>query len=529
MSRVRRVARVLLLTILVAAATFFAVRIYDIRQMSPLQLWHTHVPAELDVEAMDAGDWAAYLAAEDQIFQTVRTEVTDKLPADARTSFNRYYDGSVVYPAHYARDWNRSYVLEPDGPTVGAVVLLHGLTDSPYSLRHVARRYAAAGFVAVAIRLPGHGTVPAGLSRGGWEDWMAATRLAVREARRRTAPSAPLHLVGFSNGGALAVKFALDALENPQLARPDRLILVSPMIGITRFARLAGVAGWPAVLPGFARAAWLSIVPEFNPFKYNSFPVNGGRQSYRLTRVLQDQIARMADANTLNGLAPILTFQSVLDFTVSTRAIVSSLYAYLPVNGSELVLFDVNRSVAFGQLLRRSSEAALARTLPDPPQAYRITVVGNDVANPDVSVVRTTGAGEATERVTPLDIRYPPEIFSMSHVSIPFPLEDPLYGLRPDTSHEDFGVQLGTLAPRGERGALVVNMDFISRVSSNPFFPFILERIEQGIRDPQPRVVPTPSGASFKKDPHRPTDAEIEEYLADIAVETAGSAGLVVP
>jgi alpha-beta hydrolase superfamily lysophospholipase len=500
--------------------------------MPPLELWHKHVPAELDVEALDNGDWAAYVAAEDEIFRTVRTEVTEKLPPEARTPFNRYHDGSVVYPARYAQDWNRSYVLTPPGPAAGAVVLLHGLTDSPYSLRHIARSYAAAGFVAVAIRLPGHGTVPAGLSEGGWEDWMAATRLAVREARRRTDPSAPLHIVGFSNGGALATKFALDALENPQLARPDRLILVSPMIGITRFARLAGVAGWPAVLPAFARAAWLSIVPEFNPFKYNSFPVNGGRQSYRLTRVLQDQIARMAAANTLDGLAPILTFQSVLDFTVSTRAIVSSLYAYLPVNGSELVLFDVNRSVTFGQLLRRSSEAALARTVPAPPQAYGITIVGNDVANPDLSVVRTIAAGETTERVTPLGIRYPPEIFSMSHVSLPFPLEDPLYGMRPDTSHEDFGVKLGTLAPRGERGALVVNMDFISRVSSNPFFAFILERVEQAIRDPRPGAVPPLSGTTFKKDPHRPTEDEIEQFLDDTAVEAAAGvtgAGTLVP
>jgi alpha-beta hydrolase superfamily lysophospholipase len=519
MSKLKTAAKFVLLSLLVAIATFFAVRIHDTRRMPPLELWHTHVPAELDIEAMDAGDWAAYLAAEDEILRTIRTEVTERLPPEAKSSLNRYYEGSLVYPANYAQDWNRSYVLEPAGRPVGAVVLLHGLTDSPYSLRHVARSYAAAGFVAVAIRLPGHGTVPAGLSHVGWEDWMAATRLAVREAKRRTEPSAPLHLVGFSNGGALAVKFALDALENPQLARPDRLILFSPMIGITRFARLAGVAGWPAVLPAFAKAAWLSIVPEFNPFKYNSFPVNGGRQSYRLTRVLQDQIARTADANGLNGLAPILTFQSVLDFTVSTRAIVSSLYAYLPANGSELVLFDVNRSLKFGQLLRRSSEAAVARTLPDLPQAYRITVVGNDAAQPELTVARTIGAGESTERLIPLAIRYPPEIFSMSHVSIPFPLEDPLYGLRPDTSHEDFGVQLGALAPRGERGALVVNMDFLSRVSSNPFFPFILDRIEQGIRDPQPQAVPSPPGTPFKREPHPPSDAEIEEYLADAWTE----------
>ncbi len=34
-------------------------------------------------------------------------------------------------------------------------------------------------------------------------------------------------------------------------------------------------------------------------------------------------------------------FQSVMDSTVSTRAVVESLYRYLPDNGSELVVFDI--------------------------------------------------------------------------------------------------------------------------------------------------------------------------------------------
>jgi alpha-beta hydrolase superfamily lysophospholipase len=51
-------------------------------------------------------------------------------------------------------------------------------------------------------------------------------------------------------------------------------VLISPMIGITVFARFVGFAALPAILPAFAKAAWLGIVPEFNPFKYNSFPVN---------------------------------------------------------------------------------------------------------------------------------------------------------------------------------------------------------------------------------------------------------------
>jgi alpha-beta hydrolase superfamily lysophospholipase len=520
MSKLKTSAKIVLISTVVAAATFFAVRAFDIRHMPQLQLWHTHVPHEPGIKTMDAGNWAGYLKAEEVIFNEVRTQVSDKLPAEARTPLNRYYAGSLIYPGRYNQDWNRSYVLEPAGKPVGAVVLLHGLTDSPYSLRHIARRYAADGFVVVAIRLPGHGTVPAGLSNVTWEEWMAATRLAVREAKRLTGPAAPLHLVGFSNGGALAVKYALDAIENPQLARPDRLILLSPMIGITRFARLAGVAGWPAILPPFAKAAWLSIVPEFNPFKYNSFPVNGGRQSFRLTQSLQEQIVRMANANELLNLAPILTFQSVIDFTVSTRAIISSLYANLPANGSELVLFDVNRSVKVGPLLRRSSETALTRILPEFPQRYRITIVGNDPADPATTFARIIDVGSKTERIRKLGIPYPPEVFSMSHVSIPFPLSDSLYGMHPDTAQEDFGIQLGTLAPRGERGALIVDMDFLSRVASNPFFPFVMEQIEEGIGDPQPIAPrPVPGMAYAPRVTQSPTIGELEEYFPDPASE----------
>ena len=78
---------------------------------------------------------------------------------------------------------------------------------------------------------------------------MAATRLAVREARLQAGADRPIHLVGFSNGGALAMKYALDSLEDPRLERPARIILISPMIGVTRYARFAGLA---ALLVGTA-------------------------------------------------------------------------------------------------------------------------------------------------------------------------------------------------------------------------------------------------------------------------------------
>ncbi|MBR0695528.1 carboxylesterase [Bradyrhizobium lablabi] len=471
------------IVLVVAALTLFAVRVYDVQRGPSLEVWHTYLPRELTVEALDRADWRGYLENEARIFEDVRAEVSQKLTPDERVPINRYFEGSPVYPPHFSQDFNRSFILEPDGPPRGVVVLLHGLTDSPYSQRHIARVYRDKGFVALVIRLPGHGTVPAGLTAVTWEDWMAATRLAVREARRRVPAPAPLHLVGFSNGGALAVKYALDAIENPDLARPDRIVLISPMIGITRFARFAGLAGLPAIFPAFSKAAWLAVLPEFNPFKYNSFPVNGARESYRLTQILQQQISDLRSKGRLGELAPLLTFQSVMDFTVSTPAIISGLYAQLPSNGSELVLFDVNRTIKFGPLLRPSADTALNRLLPQAVRPYRITVIANEAEASTEVEERSIDAGGTSEQHRPLGLSYPPGVFSLSHVALPFPMNDALYGMAPDGT-ENFGPNLGALAPRGERNVLITSLDALLRVASNPFHSYMLERIREGIDHP---------------------------------------------
>jgi alpha-beta hydrolase superfamily lysophospholipase len=446
----------------------------------PLPAWLTTVPEELTVAQLDQSDWDDYLKREAEIAAALRASVMVSASDDSSSPLNRYQRDSRVDPATFERDWNRSYTLMPDGKAIGAVVLLHGLTDSPYSLRHVGLHYREQGFAVVAIRLPGHGTVPAGLTRVDWEAWMAATRLAVREARRLVPAPLPLHIVGFSNGGALAMKYALDAQADAALARPDQLILISPMIGVTRFARLAGLAGLPAMLPALARAAWLDVLPEFNPFKYNSFPINGARQSARLTRSLQQQIVRQADDGSIAGVAPVLTFQSVTDFTVSTPAVLSALYAYLPANGSEVVLFDVNRSAKFTPLFRRATDRALARLMPPLPEPYRITVIANGQGDHGDAIERTIAAGSVDTVDSELAWRFPDTLYSLSHVALPFPMDDPLYGMTPVAEdHPPYGLSLGTLAARGERGALSINLDMLSRATSNPFFPYILASIDR--------------------------------------------------
>ncbi|WP_279387780.1 alpha/beta hydrolase [Roseicella frigidaeris] len=465
------------------ALLLLTLRIWDSERGPPLRPWHLVVPEELRAAELAAADWPTYLAREAAVLETVQRQVTEALEPEDRVAANRYFDGSPLHPRHFARDWNRSFVLEPaGGEPLGAVVLLHGMTDAPYSLRHVGALYAKRGWVAIAPRLPAHGTVPAALTSVTWEEWQAATRLAVREARRRLPPGRPLHVVGYSNGGALAVQYALDAVEDPALPRPDRLVLLSPMIGVTAFARFAGLAALPAWFPRFAKAAWLSIVPEFIPFKYNSFPANAALQSHRLTLAVQTQLRRLAAAGGLARLPPVQTFQSVADFTVSTRAVVTALYDLLPANGSELVLFDINRNAKLGPLVSPATETALDRLLPPGPRRWRAVVITNAGPDQAAAVARVTETGATEEQVRPIGFAWPREIFSLSHVALPFPLQDGLYGLEPSADPaEDFGVRLGELAVRGERGVLTVSPDVLMRLSSNPFYPWLQERIADGI------------------------------------------------
>ena len=99
-------------------------------------------------------------------------------------------------------------------------------------------------------------------------------------------------------------------------------------------------------------------------------------------------------------------------------------------------------------------------------------------------VARVTDAGAADEVVIPLPgLSYPRDVYSLSHVAIPFPMNDSLYGLEPDPA-DDYGVNLGAMALRGETGTLIVSLDSLIRMSANPFFPFMLSRIEDGIPRP---------------------------------------------
>ncbi len=313
-------------------------------------------------------------------------------------------------------------------------------------------------------------------------DYNATTPLdpAVREARRQV-PDAPLYLLGYSNGGALALRYSLAALEDERLAMPRQLVLISPMIGVTSYARYAGLAALPAVLPAFAKSAWMNVLPEFNPFKYNSFPVQAARQTYELTSEVQRAFDAAETSGRLQRLPPVLAFQSLADSTVSTPAVVRQLFERLPDNGSELVVFDINRSRAASSLLRADMSDLLEALLPSARRNYDLTVVGVAADQGREVEARRVASGSQQVEHQALGGEYPSQLFSLSHVALPFPPGDPLYGSDP-VAGESYGVSLGTLAPRGEHGVLVVGLDSLQRATSNPFYDYLQQRIEQRLR-----------------------------------------------
>jgi alpha-beta hydrolase superfamily lysophospholipase len=344
-------------------------------------------------------------------------------------------------------------------------------------MRSVAARLHDRGFYTVSLRMQGHGTMPGALVRPTWEDWMAAVKMGVRQVRQRIGPQAPLVLVGYSNGGALVSKYTLDALEDSSLPMPSRVILISPMIGVSPMARFARVIS--ALGPIVPKAKWLDVFPEYNPYKYVSFPANAGAQTARVTSALNEQLVRLSRSKQIEKMPPVLAFQSAVDTTVSTPAVIYDFFDHLGGSGHEVVLFDLNRQAGIdaftkpGLLLPRI-EAAGRRS-------YTVTVVTNSSPDSaDVSAVtRAAGADSLTRE--PIGLAWPPEMFSLSHIALPFPEDDPLYGGRGD-GRERGGISLGRLIPRGEKDVLVVSIDSLMRVSWNPFFPYLAERIDRATR-----------------------------------------------
>lgn len=440
-----------------------------------LEPWHTE-KLSMEFTAKDRESvltFAAYRQLEERLFAQLEQKVY--LPANIGKGFElvRYSTGSLADPRNQEPDWNRSFELGAASPA-GSILLLHGMSDSPYSLRALGQAFNRRGYHVVGLRLPGHGTAPSGLTGIDWEDMAAAVRVAVSHLGSKTGQK-PLHIVGYSTGASLAMDYTLDALAGKAAPVPASLVLISPAIGVHPAARLAGVKDWFSIVPGLAHLAWISIQPEFDPYKYNSFATNAGAQVHRITSSVAKRIKNWSLQDRTEVFPPILIFKSAVDATVSTNAVVDSLLNPLADQNHELVLFDINRFAANTSLLVADPGPLTSRLLAEESLPFILSLVGNrEPESMDVVVRRKAPQATAPLETRELGLAWPRGVISLSHVALPFPPDDPLYGQqRPDNRDS---LYLGQMAIKGERGLLKIPDDWLLRLRYNPFYGFLEHR-----------------------------------------------------
>jgi esterase/lipase len=202
---------------------------------------------------------------------------------------------------------NLPFALKPrvaDGirqPYKRGILLTHGLTDSPYFMQHLADFFAEQGFFVLAVLLPGHGTQPGDLLAVTWQEWTKAVAYGMD---RLAEEADEVYLGGFSTGATLSIYQSL------RDARVRGLFLFSPALKITpraAYARLHKLYSW--LIPA---AKWVTLQPDSDCYKYESFPKNGGAQMYALTRVVKARRPALT--------IPIFTVASADDTTVQTQA-----------------------------------------------------------------------------------------------------------------------------------------------------------------------------------------------------------------
>ena len=231
------------------------------------------------------------------------------------------------------------------------------------------------------------------------------------------------------------------------------------------------------------KLGWETIQLEYDPYKYNSFPVNAGAQIWKLTQRIDDQLSALAKRGGATGLPRILAFQSVADATVSTEAVIEALYGRLPNEGHRLVLFDANRVGSERQILKPELFAERDRLLGGPVRPFDLEIVTNEKDDEPLvsSWVRAAG-GNAVDHV-PTNLHWPRDLFALSHVAVPVPADDPLYGeVRP--ASQNGRIWLGHAALYGERDMLLVPETVLLRLRYNPFFPWMMQRIDEFLDAP---------------------------------------------
>ncbi len=279
--------------------------------------------------------------------------------ASAIDAFGRYRDSKK---SAIRAEGDLPFLKTHGAPTDDAVLLIHGLSDSPYYVAALGAELHARGANVVSILLPGHGTAPECLLHVRASQWREETRFGLSLARRL---GRRVSILGFSTGGALA----LDALAESEMTRepePQRwgdLLLFSPALAFdTPKTDWCGVPGADAIMEHAMPWASGKGAPETNPYKYAQLATNGVCQLFDLmefNELRRPLIERALSARRIG----VFAVESLDDQTVDPQAVVGFV-ADLPASvRRELILYPRSDAIAHADVPRPETNPRYAETV----------------------------------------------------------------------------------------------------------------------------------------------------------------------
>ncbi|RLK61499.1 alpha/beta hydrolase [Actinokineospora cianjurensis] len=236
-----------------------------------------------------------------------------------------------------------------DGSSEVGVLLSHGFTGSPVSMRPWADRLVAEGFSVRLPLLPGHGTHWREMNRTTWPQWYAELESSLAEL---TARCASVFVFGLSMGGALCLRLAQE--HGSEVAG---LVVVNPSVLTTRpAARLLPVLS--RVVPSVAPISDDIAKPGVSEQAYSRTPLRALASLAKLWGTVRRDLPRVDQ--------PVLLLRSAVDHVVEpenaaavlagissrdvTEVVLDNSYHVATLDHDAPVIFD--RSVEFVRRVR---------------------------------------------------------------------------------------------------------------------------------------------------------------------------------
>jgi len=216
-------------------------------------------------------------------------------------------------------------------PKKNGVLLLHGLTDSPFTMSNIAKsitnsKYGECAILNIPV-LPGHALVPGASLEVTSKHWIDAVDFAIKDLQNRGADD--ISIIGFSTGGALGLNYVLKTKDEN-----IKLVFVSPALAlnISKFdvflVRLISSIG-----NHINSLAYLEKYSDINPCKYESFSSTGAKD---LIDVIDDNNKMLQTRKSVDN--PTFLAISSSDSVISFTGVLNLMSKFSQVSG---VVYDI--------------------------------------------------------------------------------------------------------------------------------------------------------------------------------------------